>query len=198
MEDVEEARMSLLTRDLSEVERVELERLSGSRTAERRLVDRARIILAASRVRHVCDVARAVGFDKHTVRMWVKRFSEEGLEGLQDRPRSGHPRKYTAEDRSLVVATALTNPAELGLHFGEWSLERLAHYLNAAHSLPISPARVGVVLREEGLRWKEQEKWLSTKAAIDPAFVEKRGPLSEHTQARHPTRSSSASMRWGR
>lgn len=190
--------MSLLSRTLTEEEITALEKLASSRTAEHRLVERARIVLGASRMRHMCDAVRALGVDKRTIRLWSRRFCEEGLVGLQDRGRSGHPRTYNEEARALVVQTALTSPREFGLPFGEWTLERLAAYLEVKKNLPMSPARIGVVLREEGLRWKEQEKWLSSKAVIDPTFVEKRGPLSGHTRIRPRTPSLFALTRWGR
>ena len=190
--------MSLLPRELTKKGIEVLERLEGSRTAERRLVDRARIVLASNRSRHICDVVRALGFDKDTIRLWGQRFCQEGIEGLRDRPRSGHPRVYTAEDRATVVATSLTNPRDCGLPFGEWTLERLAGYLADEKDLPMSPTRVGVVLREEGLRWKQQEQWLTSKAVLDPDFAQKRGSSSGHTQIRQRDRSSYASTKWGR
>jgi transposase len=34
------------------------------------------------------DVSAALGIDEKTVRNWLKRFREDGLEGLDDAPRS--------------------------------------------------------------------------------------------------------------
>jgi transposase len=179
--------MSLLSRELTALEIAELERLANARSAEHRLVERARMVLAANRSRHICDVVRALQVDKDTIRMWGERYIEEGFEGLHDRPRSGHPVKYGPEERATVIACALTPPSEFGLPFGEWTLVRLADYLKSHKGLPMSPARVGVVLREEGLHWQRQEKWLTYRATLDEDFVEKRGPLSGHTPKRQPT-----------
>ena len=178
--------MSLLSRQLTSLEQGELEKLAASRSAEYRLVERAKMVLAASRSAHICDVVRALNADKDTIRMWSERYLKEGLDGLRDRPRSGHPRKYTPEERAWVVASALSAPSELGLPYGEWTLERLAAYLKEHKGIPMSPARVGVVLREEGLRWQRQERWLGYKAVIDEEFVQKRGTSSGHTPKRHP------------
>ena len=37
------------------------------------------------------DAARAAGMERQTLRDWVIRYNEEGIDGLCDRPRSGRP-----------------------------------------------------------------------------------------------------------
>lgn len=179
--------MSLLSRELLEEEVRELERLAGSRTAQARLVDRANIVLVASRTRHMCDAVRALGKDKHTIRMWASRFAEHGLAGLQDRPRSGHPCTYTVDDYAKVIQTSLTDPRSLGLPFGAWTLDRLTAYLHE-NGLPISRNRIAEVLRGEGLRWRQEESWPYASEGPDPAFAQKRGRLSGHTRNRQSVR----------
>ena len=71
------------------------------------------------------------------MRDWLKRFNQEGLSGLEDRPRPGKPRTYQAEQRSQLVVTALTNPLELDLPFACWTLDRLQAYLNEEKGIPI-------------------------------------------------------------
>jgi transposase len=173
--------MSLLSRELSGEELASLERLAASRKAEARLVERANIVLVASRTRHMCDAVRALGKDKHTIRTWSKRFEEEGLAGLQDRPRSGHPCIYSADDYAKVIQTSLSDPRSLGLPFGAWTLDRLTTYLHE-QGLPMSRNRIAEVLRGEGLRWRQEESWPYASEGPDPAFAQKRGPLSGHTR----------------
>lgn len=57
-----------------------------------------------------------------------------------------------------VLAAALTNPTEIGLPFGAWTLDRLAAYLNEEKSIPIRRSRIDDLLIAEGLRWRQQEK----------------------------------------
>ena len=172
--------MGLLNRELTEGEREELLRLCRSRTESVRRVERARIILEAREHERWIDVARIVGVDKKTVRTWVDRFEQTGVKGLEDAPRSGHPFIYTAEVRAEVVTTALTLPRELGQPFGSWTVERLEHYFNEVRGIPIKHSRIHEILAQEGLRWHHEENWLGEK--VDPAFLEKRGRLSRHTQ----------------
>src|SRR4029079_911319 len=96
-----------------------------------------------------------------------------------DRPRSGHPAVYTAQQRSVVIELALTKPATLGLPFACWTLERLTAYLNDERGIAIKRNRINELLLAEGLRWRQQESWFSAK--VDPDFAQKRGPSSTST-----------------
>ena len=54
-------------RELTDQERQDLEQLAGSRTAEARLVERARIVLAAAQGRRPSAIARDLGISRPTV-----------------------------------------------------------------------------------------------------------------------------------
>jgi len=74
-----------------------------------------------------------------------------------------------------LIATSLTDPQELGLPFGSWTLDRLAAYLNEQRGIAMQRSRIGEILQAEGLRWRQQETWFGERP--DPAFAAKRGPL---------------------
>jgi transposase len=181
-------------RELTAEERSAIEQLARSRTAAARLVERARILLATAQGQCPSQVAKDLGVSRPTVYAWIHRFNEEGLAGLADRPRSGRPHTYTAEQRAEVVATALTDPKGLGLPFGCWTLDRLQAYLNEQRGIPIKRSRIDEILLDEGLRWRKQETWFGER--VDPAFAEKRGSSSSSTPSHRRAASSSASTRW--
>jgi transposase-like protein len=54
-------------------------------------VVRARIVLLASEGTSNKEIAKRLYTTPQTVCKWRKRFYEEGLNGLEDRPRSGRP-----------------------------------------------------------------------------------------------------------
>jgi hypothetical protein len=54
-------------------------------------VVRARIVLLAAEGTSNKEIARGLYTTPQTVCKWRKRFYEEGLGGLEDRPRSGRP-----------------------------------------------------------------------------------------------------------
>ena len=174
-------------RELTPEEQTLIDRLAHSRTAEARVVERARIIWRASLGDSVPTIAASVGLHPKTVRQWLKRFNTHGLEGLADQPRSGRPATYTPEQRAEVIAASLTDPQTLGLPFASWTLDRLEVYLNEEKGIPIKRSRIDDLLIEEGLRWRQQEGWFGER--VDPDFAKKRGPSTRSTpRPRHAVR----------
>ncbi len=171
--------MALWVRLLTDEEQGAIERLAQSRTAAARMVERARIIWHAAQGLTVPAIAAQLHLHEQTVRLWLKRFNAAGLDALHDVPRSGRPATYTPDEVSVVIATALTKPATLGLPFGMWTLDRLEAYLNEQCQIAIKRSRIDELLLAEGLRWRQDETWFSER--VDPDFAEKRGPLNGST-----------------
>jgi transposase len=151
--------MALKVRTLTSEEQRAIEGLVHSRTASAREVERARIVWHASRGLRVPAVAALLNINQQSVRMWLKRFNERGLPGLQDFPRSGAPPTYGPEVVSEVIATSLTDPQTLGLPFACWTMERLETYLNEEKGIPIKRSRISDLLIAEGLRWRTEVTW---------------------------------------
>ncbi len=174
-------------RELTDEERAALERLAHSRTAQARLVERARMIWYASQGELAPLIAQRVQVREFTVREWIKRFNAGGLPGLEDRPRSGRPATYSAEEVAEVIAAALTDPQKLELPFASWTLDRLEAYLNEQKGIAIKRSRIDEILIAEGLRWRKHESWFGER--VDPEFAEKRGGSRPST--RRPLRAVS-------
>src|SRR3954447_5084892 len=124
--------MTLRVRGLSEEEGHRLARMRRSQKLGAGLVRRAQIIQHAVDGLSAPGIAAKMGLCGALVRFWLKRFNERGLGGLAEDMRSGRPPTYTAEERSAVIAAiaaALSRPAELGLPFASWTLDRLVAYL---------------------------------------------------------------------
>jgi hypothetical protein len=75
----------------TEDERAILVKRAGAHTAPHWEVVRARIVLLASEGTSNKEIAERLDTTPQTVCKWRKRFYEEGLGGLEDRPRSGRP-----------------------------------------------------------------------------------------------------------
>ena len=137
--------MTIRVRALGEEEAAELARMARSRTLGAGLVRRAQIIQHAVDGLSAPEIAARMGLCGATVRFWLRRFNERGLPGLEEEVRSGRPPTYTAEERSAVIAAALSRPADLGLPFASWTLERLVAYLGEK-GIGMKRSRVGEVL----------------------------------------------------
>ena len=113
----------------------------------------------------------------------MKRFNEQGVEGLKERPRSGRPATSSQDEISLAIQTDLTDPQTLGLPFASWTLDRLVSYFKEAKGMQMKRSRLGTLLLAEGLRWRKEERWFGER--VDPDFAEKRGP-SRPSTPKHP------------
>jgi len=82
--------------NLTSAERQELEELVSAGKTERRLADRARIILWAAAGITIAETQHRLGCSEQIVLNWrrdflVRRESEGVVEALKDRPRPGRP-----------------------------------------------------------------------------------------------------------
>ena len=150
--------MTIRVRALSEEEAEELARLVRSRTLGAELVRRAQIVQHAVDGLSAPGIAAKMGLCGATVRFWLRRFNERGLPGLEEAMRSGRPPTDTAEERRAVIAAALSRPADLGLPFASWTLDRLVTYLGEK-GIGMRRSRVSEVLQAEGLKWRQEETW---------------------------------------
>ena len=146
---------------LSEVERSTLERLVRRRKVSRGDALRAEIVLCAAEGMNNCEIADAVGVTRQTVRTWRDRFAQHRLDGLDDEPRCGAPRKI-GDDRieAIVVKTLETKPADAT----HWSTRGMAK------ASGVSTSTVHRVWRAFSLQPHRTETF---KLSTDPQFVEK-------------------------
>jgi transposase len=163
--------MTLRVRAVSDEEREQLGRTARSRTVGAGLVRRARIVLHALEGLKAPEIGARMGLCGATVRHWLKRFNARGLEGLEEDVRSGRPPTYSAEQRSTVINAALSRPAELGLPFACWTLDRLVAYLSQ-QGIAMRRSRLSEIFIQEGLKWRREETWFGER--VDPDFARKR------------------------
>ena len=116
---------------LRKADRVELERIHRSPTAHAGLSRRARVVLLMADNVPGAEVARMTGYTVVQISRLRRRFAEEGLAGLDDKPRSGRPTTITPRKRAQVVAMTLKPPAA-GL--SHWSSRELATEIGVSHS----------------------------------------------------------------
>src|SRR5215467_4690495 len=56
------------------------------------------------------EAARSAGMDRQTLRDWVIRYNEYGLDGLADLPRDGRPPKLDAKEKAELMGLVLAGP----------------------------------------------------------------------------------------
>lgn len=80
---------------LSENERRELERIASQYTLPYYVVVRAKIALMAAQGLDNKAIGEKLSTPREIVSKWRKRFYEERLDGLQDKPRPGRPPAFS-------------------------------------------------------------------------------------------------------
>ena len=80
---------------LTEAEKQELQRRATKYTLPYFEVLRAKMILMAAQGMANDDIARALATRREVVSQWRKRFFEQRLPGLEERPRQGRPRAFS-------------------------------------------------------------------------------------------------------
>ena len=112
---------------LESEEREELERIVSAPSSEVRMVERARIVLAAAEGRSVEEMRAALGCSRPTIAKWRGRYARQRLEGLGDAPRSGRSLTHGPEVRAKLIAKACTRPEPTaeGARRERWTYEEL-------------------------------------------------------------------------
>jgi transposase len=141
--------------------RSELERIANSKKEEFRMVCRAKIVLGLLDGKQQKDVAQAQGVEENTVVKWRDRFSQSGIAGLNDAPRSGKPKIYDAAWEKRVLAK-LDEPPPDG--YTKWDQPLLAA------ALETSEDAVQRFLQRKGIQLKRMRTWC---VSADPDFAAK-------------------------
>jgi len=168
----------LRLRNVSDEEAEKIKKLASSKTQAANLIQRAKVIqlLLDNPKMFVKDAAVLASFKSaQQAGTWVKRFNENGLDGLKDQQRSGRPPTHNQDTHSCLIDLALQKPNSLGYPFSLWTLERLQTAFKERKGIHLSDSTIWEWLANEGLKWKRQQSWFHEPEKHDPEFVEKRG-----------------------
>lgn len=131
--------------ELSNDERGELERRANAHTSTVRVARRARIILLCAQSVSLRQIGLRVDMDQHQVGLWRKRFLADRIEGLDDRSRSGRPRRIGHDDR-MRLAAVVTSEKDQNDPVAVWTHQDLADALGD-EAIQISASQVGRILK---------------------------------------------------
>jgi len=142
---------------------------------------RAKIVLLAAEGKTNAEIARRLDCSLRTVSLWRKRFFEQRLDGLRDRPRSGRPRRSPPEEVAQVKAIACELPREHGLPLSRFSRAELHRLVVERGISEASASTIARWLAEDALKPWQHRSWVFP---TDPAFLERAGPVLELYQGR--------------
>ncbi len=156
---------------LSSEDRAVLEERAASRSASHATVVRARIVLLAADGLQNVDIAARVGVCVDVTSRWRKRFCEEGIGGLVDRPRSGRPRRFGSEIVAGIKALACEPPEQRQVPLSRWSSAELAgQAVREGLVSAISSSTVRRWLHADAIKPWRYRSWIFPR---DPDFAAK-------------------------
>ena len=154
--------------EISDEDRRELERIVRASSCEVRIVERARIVLAATEGLTAEQIAERVGCSERTVKKWRPRYARDGIERLTDAPRSGAPLTHGPETRALLIAKACTRPEPTaqGARRERWTYQELGREVG------MSGSQAHVILQRAEIKPHRTEYWMMTDYSR-PEFEER-------------------------
>lgn len=100
-------------RELPVDQRKELERLVKI-SPNHRVRQRAQAILLSARRYPIDTLADIFSVHRNTVSEWIDFWEADGVDSLQDAPRSGRPPALTEEQEQVLLAEIEKNPRSIG------------------------------------------------------------------------------------
>jgi len=151
---------------LTDDDHAELTRRVAAHKTPVREARRARIILLAADGVASRQISAVVGMHESNVAKWRNRFREKGLDGLEDAPRSGGPRRFGHDER-MSIAAAATSERDPDDPVATWTYLELAQHL-WADGLQISVSQLWRILTSMDIRLDQVRGWLNRRD--DPTF----------------------------
>ena len=94
--------------------------------------------------------AQSAGMDRQTLRDWVIRYNEQGIEGLHDRWGDGRPPTFTREEQAELIRIVLAGPDPETSGLSAYTLEDLAGICEKRFGKRMHPWSLGRLLKRLG------------------------------------------------
>jgi transposase len=170
---------------IDDKQRRELDQVS--RQAVGRVALRAQMVLLSARGYSVPQIAAIQDCGQDVVRLWLQRYKEEGVRGLEDAPRSGRPPKHLLAG-AIIDAQASQSPACSGHVQRCWTVALLTAYLAQRFHLVLSRHSVRRYRHQMGWRWARPRLAPARERRPDPLATERRAALAAaQKEAAHGT-----------
>ena len=162
---------------LTEQQLAELDELYRT-TKVPRVRTRAQMILLSTEKRlKVSEIADIVRESDATVLRWLKRYMAEGVDGLQDAPRSGRERTVTETYQEKLIEAVRRRPRSLDLDFSLWTLQRLTDYMAEEIGIRVSAETVRRTLKDVDIVLSRPQHTISSP---DPEYKVKKRRSKTH------------------
>ena len=119
----------------------------------------------------VVRISEIFGAREATVRRWIERFEQEGIDSLCDGPRSGRPPKVAADVLPIIERDVLSYLASHGYLFTIWTTVNMSVHFALKYGIEISRTTCRRILR--ALDFLHNRPRHGPKEACDPLAKKK-------------------------
>lgn len=151
----------IYARQLTEDEVLELRRMMRQETG--RVSQRAHMVLLSASRHSAPEIAELFEVCPATTRFWLRRFDEEGTQGLYDDPHSGRPRKADRRVELRAAQLLHADPQQSGYLATFWTVPMLVPALARSLTVELSVSSVRVLLHRLELRWGRPGRFRGTE-----------------------------------
>ena len=170
---------------------------------------RDRAVCAVLQGQPLGQVADAFGVDRTTLFRWVRRYDEDGEQGLQRKPGSGRPRLLAQFDVMALIDVLVEPASEFGFETDLWTVGRLQQVIQDRYRVTVCKHTVWRRLREAGFTYQkperqyfelneeEREAWMRKEAPRIRAAVRKFQAILYFQDESNVSLTASVGKTWG-
>jgi transposase len=125
------------------------------RSDEARYDHRLHAVLLVAKGMSCPAVADYLGDSERTVRFWIRRYQEDGLQGLIENERSGRPPRITEKQMKKIESALRKTPEEVGLNGGIWDGKSLSAYIRRDFGVALGTRQCQRMFSQLGFRLRK-------------------------------------------
>lgn len=128
------------------------------------------------------EAACAAGMDRQTLRDWVLRYNQYGLDGLADQPRGGRPPKLEPYEKAEILEIVIAGPDPETSGISAFTRDDLVRICEERFGKRVASTTMGRILRTLGLsRQKARPSHPKRDAAAQAAFKKSPGTAQKNS-----------------
>lgn len=158
---------------LSEEEKAGLNRLRLSQRSK--IGERAHYVLLSNEGRSVSEIAKHLSRNEHTIRLWLNRYIENGLFGLETRNKPGRLAKKAPVIESHLTELLSKSPQDYGYQEAGWQINLLQDWFNK-QGVPACDKTIAKSMNKLGFVYKRFSKAIPLNT---PSAAEKKARISK-------------------
>jgi len=146
------------------------------RSEEARYDHRLHAVLLVAKGMSCPKVADFLGDPERTVRFWIRRYQEDGLQGLIENERPGRPPKISERQMDAIASALRKKPEDFGLTGGLWDGKSLSAYIRRDFNVTLGIRQCQRLFSQLGFRMRKPRPMIArSKPEVQQAFKKKSG-----------------------